>query len=93
MGMSTHILGFKPADEKFNKMKAIYLSCEELEIDAPDEVENYFDGYGVEGDGVRVELENTDCCKEYCDDSSSGFEIDITKLPKDVKIIRFYNSF
>ena len=93
MGMSTSVLGFKPADEKFYKMKSVFESCQELGIAPPDEVEDYFDGYGVEGDGVRVEIEEMDCCSEYSNETESGYEVDITKLPKDIKIIRFYNSF
>jgi len=93
MGMSTSVLGFKPADEKFHKMKEIYLKCDELEISPPDEVEDYFDGYGVEGDGVRVDIKEMDCCSVYHGEVGNGYEVDITKLPKDVKIIRFYNSW
>lgn len=93
MSMSTGVLGFKPADEKFYKMKEVFESCQELGIAPPDEVDDYFDGYGVEGDGVRVEIEELECCTEYKADMENGYEIDITKLPKDVKIIRFYNSY
>ena len=93
MSMETYVLGFKPADDKFKKMKEVYLKCGELGIDPPREVEDYFDGSGVVDGGVRVEIEEHECCSEYSDGCRNGFEIDVTKLPKDVKIVRFYNSY
>ncbi len=93
MSVSTEIIGFKPADEKWKKMKAIWDSCEKAEIDVPDEVDKFFDGYPPDNAGVEVKLEGTPCCSEYDSEDGEGFEIQIGKLPKAVKVIRFVNSW
>ena len=92
MGMSTHVIGFKPADEKWHKMKAVWDACEKAGIDTPEEVIDFFADEPPDENGVVVYIEETDYCKEWKDDMKEGFEIEVYKLPKDVKIIRFYNS-
>ena len=94
MGMSTHIVGFRPADEKWKKMKTIYDSCEAAEIDIPKEVDVFFGGESPEGKpGMEVEIRDTPAVREWSDESCSGYEIEVSKLPKDVKIVRVYNSW
>lgn len=92
MGMSTHVIGFRPPDDKWKKMKHIYDACMEGGIDVPDEVDNFFNGEPPDDQGVEVDLD--DCLTEYDDkDYRAGYELDVKKLPKDVTIIRFYNSW
>ena len=100
MSMSTFIIGFKPPDDKWKKMKAIWDTCEIGGVDIPQEVMNFFNGMPPDDSGVEVKLENTSCCCEYQEDMRdgfeidiAGFEIDIAKLPKDIKKIRFWNSW
>lgn len=98
MGMSTHVEGFKPPDKKWLQMKTVYDACHDAGVDPPDEVSDFFEDGPPDAAGVRVELgsrygEKHECCTEYSDDAANGFEIDVTKLPKDVKIIRFYNAY
>jgi hypothetical protein len=87
--MSTHVLGFKPPDEKWKKMKAIWDSCQAAGIDPPQEVEKFFDYCDPDPNGVEVKIEAT----EWRDNAREGYEIDVSKLPKDVTILRFYNSW
>jgi len=89
MSMSTHVIGFKPPDEKWNKMKAIYDACEVAGVPIPSEVDDFFDGEGPDPAGVEVKLTP----REWQDDMRQGYEIDIDSLPKGVKTIRFYNSW
>lgn len=93
MSMSTSVSGFRPPDEKWKKMKAIWDSCEKADIAVPDEVENFFDGGPPDDLGVEIDLEHLDCCNPYGSDDGGGFEVKISKLPKDIKIIRFCNSW
>lgn len=93
MSHSLHVVGFKPPDAKWKKMKAAYDACVKAEIDPPKEVREFF-GYDRPDDvGVTIELEEEDCCKEYNAEMVNGFEIDVKKLPKDVTIIRFYVAY
>ena len=89
MSMSTHVIGFKPPDEKWKKMKAIWDSCENANIEIPQEVMEYFSYETPDISGVEVEIN----AEEWDDEGRAGYQIHIDKIPKDVKTIRFYNSW
>jgi hypothetical protein len=89
MSMSTHVVGIKPADEKYKKMEQVYNLCQEMKVPVPSEVYDFFDGESPNGLGVEVNISvikgNIDCGYSY--------DIDVTTIPKDVKFIRFINSW
>lgn len=89
MSMSTHVVGFKPPDDKWKKMKAVWDACQEAQASLPEEVVDFFDGSDPDPAGVEVKIK----AREWSDDSSEGYEIDVDAIPKGVKVIRFYNSF
>lgn len=93
MSMSLSVTGYKPPDNKWKKMKAIWDACEEAEIKLPVEVERFFGGYDPDDSGVEVDLDGTSCCSSYREEMEQGFEIEVAKLPKDVKVIRFVVGF
>ncbi len=93
MGVSTNVIGFKPADEKWRKMKDVWDSCIKAEIEIPKHVAQFFQYASPDDNGVEVDLETDACCKEWHADMQDGYEIDVSKLPKDVKIIRVYASY
>ncbi len=95
MSMSTNVIGFRPPDDKFKKFAAIWHQCEDAGVSMPREVEEFFQGVAPDPQGVKVHLkEGKDGpVKPWKEDDGEGFEIDLTKLPKDVKIIRFWNSW
>lgn len=95
MSMSTHIVGFIPPDEKWQKMKQVWDSCKEAGIDVPEEVEEFFDWEAPDEQGVEI-AEKKLPVKEWSDDMRQGYELDISKLVQaypDIKVIRFYNSW
>lgn len=100
MGMSMHVIGFKPPDETWEKMKAVWDACTAADLAPPPAVEEFFDWKKPDGSGVKIDLRGSACCEEYeacCEEYEEGgkvgFEIDLSKLPADVKVIRFYNSW
>ncbi len=93
MGASTNVVGFKPADEKWKKMKAVWDSCEKANICIPTSVVEFFNGDTPDSSGVLIELLKHPCCEKYSAEMKDGYEIDVSKLPKDVKIIRVYTSY
>lgn len=96
MGMSTGIRGFKPPDEKWQKMKAAWDACEAAGTDQPKAVGEFFRWDRPDDAGVAVperELEACGALRRYTADAVDGYEVDVTKLPPDVKIIRFTNSW
>ena len=92
MSMSTHVIGFKPADEKWLKMKAVHDACTSAGLPVPDEVTRFFDWRKPDEAGVEVK-EAALPLTEWCDGYRNGYELDVTKLDPDIKIIRFFNSW
>ena len=95
MSMSTHVVGFIPPDEKYKKMLAIAKQCNELDISYPKEVDDFFDGVTEpEERGYEVDLgDEHGVVTEWRDDTRQGFELDVSKIPEKVKVVRFYNSW
>ena len=89
MSMSTHIIGFKPPDKKWQAMKDVWDACETAGIAIHPAVIDFFEGETPDPSGVEVEL----LMRTWQDDSRQGFEIDITDIPDNVWTIRFYNSW
>jgi len=71
--MSTHVVGFRPPDEKWKKMKAVWDACEAAGAKIPDEVSDFFDGEEPDARGVEVDLEESDVAKKWRDDGREGF--------------------
>lgn len=91
MSMSTRVIGFAPPDEKWQAMKRVWDACEAGGIKCPDEVLKFFD-YGESApDPAGVEIKIP--VREWHNDNSSGFEIDVSSIPAHVKVLRFYNSW
>jgi hypothetical protein len=89
MGMSINVIGFAPPDEKWQQMKAIWDSCQAAGIAVPREVERFFNDCDPDERGVEVDVPTI----EFRDDYREGYEIEIDKIPKHVKVIRFYCSW
>jgi hypothetical protein len=99
MGMSTHIEGFIPStDSDFQRFKNVALACMQAKVTLPAEVSNYFNVRheplpGMFDDKLRVELQHGEHYIDWHDESSRGFEVDLTKLPQGVTKLRFYNNW
>ena len=95
MGMSTAVFGIVPADEKFNQMKKIWEMCEQANVAIPRDVVDFFDGDRPDDADVVIYLDDSEvsAVKEWFDDCSVGYEVDLSKLDPKIKIIRFANSW
>lgn len=91
MSMSTYVVGFRPPDEKWKAMKAVYDSCLSARVDVPKDVEEFFGFSPPDSSGVEVNLK--DAIQEWWREGANGFQIEIEKIPKDIKFIRFYNTW
>lgn len=91
MSMSTHAIGIRPADDRYKTMLKIHDSCIEANVPVPKEVSEFFDWQKPEPNGVLVDIE--DATSFWGDDYCQGLEIDLSKLPSNVKVVRFYNSW
>ena len=92
MSMSTHIVGFRPADEKWKQMKNIWESCESANIPIPNEVLDFFD-HTPPRDKPGSEVELGEAVQEWSNEYSQGYELNLSKIPNGVNVIRFYNSW
>jgi len=89
MSMSTHVIGFRPPDDTWQRMKAVWDACQAANVDPPEEVIDFFNDEEPDPNGVEVEIPT----REWRDDAAEGFEIDVAAIPAGVTIIRFYNSW
>ena len=92
MSTSTHVVGYRPADEKWVAMKTAWDACELVGVPIPDAVLRFFDGeYPDEQPGKEVGI--VDAVRKWSTEGRSGYEVDVTHLPKDVRFIHFYTSW
>lgn len=93
MGMTTYVRGIKPPDETWLKMKAVWNACDEAGVPIPVRVVDYFDHQPPDEGGVEVRLDDSLAVTPYTADGVAGIEVDLSKLPDDVTILRFINSW
>ena len=98
MSMSTHIVGFKPPDEKWKQMKAVRDACVAAGIEIPEDVDKFFDYCEPDDAGVVTDLDpkrlgNARAVRKWQDDSREGYEIIVAELDPNIKIIRVYTSW
>jgi hypothetical protein len=92
--MSMNVVGI-PDREYFDKMIEIKEKCEELEIELPEQVKKFFGNYYgetkecIEAETLFQEIPYTKFSNSY----QEGFEIDVDKIPSNIKTIRFYCSW
>lgn len=91
MSMSSHVMGFKAPTPKFNAMLDAYRSCVAAKIQIPEEVLEFFGHEEPDEAGIEVSLKG--CIRPYAAEMCDGFEVDLSKLPEGVTMIRFYNSY
>ena len=90
MSMSTHIVGFRPADEQWDKMKQVWDSCEAAGINPPSEVMAFFE-YENPGDKPGKEVSLGSAVNEWNDEYRQGYQVDLLIIPVGVRYLRFYN--
>lgn len=97
MGMSTYVLGIRPADENYRKMLAVWEACQAAKVKPPREVEDFFAGIDPDPAGVKVDLsEQSSGVKKWRgekNEAAEGIEVDLRKLDPTIKILRFVNSW
>lgn len=93
MGMNTTVYGIVPPDDIWKLMKKVVDACDAVGIEWPDEVSDFFNDEPPDEKGVIVDIENTPGVIEYNSEMCNGFEVDITKLDPNIKIVRFVNSW
>ena len=97
MSMSTRVEAFRDMDGEFAKMLRAKTFCDEQHLSYPKEAQDYFGKYaGYNEAGLRdafllVDIDHL--LTEYHDGSSDGFELEVARLPQEVKTLRFFNCW
>jgi len=93
MSRTIYVEGIKPPDEKWLKMKQVYDACKAAKLEAPSEVQKFFDYREPDAKGVIVEQKKLgDAVTELTSEDAMGYDVDLTKLDKDITILRFSYS-
>lgn len=93
MTASVRLLGFGPPDDRWKEMAEVYFACRRAGVTVPDEVESYFDEGAPEPIGKDTDL--THLTKEWDVPSgwpALGLEIEVSKIPGNIELLRFYYS-
>jgi len=93
MGMSVHIKGIRDLSKRFDKMMAVKEACDKARIDYPADVYDFFgpeacedrEYLATEMETIEIEVERPRAGHA----AEDRYEIDLSKLPEDVKKIRF----
>lgn len=93
MSMSSYVYGIVPPDATWKKMKGAWDACKAVGVTPPKEVVSFFGGDAPDEKGVLVDLKKSGAVAEYSTNMEEGFEVDLTKLPTSIKILRFVNSY
>lgn len=97
--MSIYIVGIKNLDNEFERMMKVKLACENANIEYPQEVVDYFKDPTHNEEYLRYVMQET-CIrgavssyrKKIHKGSITGFIINLSLLPEDVKSIRVENT-
>ena len=98
--MSTYVVAVRDLDGQFKKMMEIKKYCDGMKVSYPKEVQDYFGTLINESDRSITEEMSTirlekGIVHEFSDRerAEDGISIELAKLPKEVKILKFINSY
>lgn len=85
MSLTISVYGIKPPDERWWQMKAVYDACCAANLALPEAVSTYFEYGDPDPKGVVVTIPY----EEGQTDDSDTYDVELTTLSPDIKIIRF----
>jgi hypothetical protein len=92
--MSTHIVGVRNLDGQFTNMMKVKKACDMAGIGYPQEISKYFKHPQESEQYLRLEMEEMEIkFKEISENGTVCYEVNLKDLPKEVKSIRFSNSW
>jgi hypothetical protein len=96
MSVHTYVEVGVEISEKIKKYQDIETACIEASVKVPEEVSDFLASLEDEGnieDGIYWTTPNKKFVKNISRDGQYILEIDLTKLPSEIKHIRFVNSY
>ena len=94
MGMSMHVKGI-PDREYFDKMLDLKEHCEKMKVELPKEVREFFGAYADETRAcIEAEVLYKDIPhQKFIGQSTDGFKVKVSEIPKEIETILFYCSW
>lgn len=92
MGADLVIQGFKPPDEKWTQMKAVYDACKKANVGIPEQVDDFFAGEAPDAHGVYVSRKELKAAIEPME-NADGYIVDLRKLPAEITHLKVWNSY
>lgn len=92
MSMSTHVNGFRPPDAEWEKMLRAWQACEAAGVPVPQELWDFFGGEKP-GSKPGATIDIGDAVEELSEDATNIYQVDLTKIPDNLRYIRFTNSW
>ena len=86
------VQGIVPPDEKYKKMEEIYNLCKVMRIEPPAEVQQFFRYQPPDPAGMALEL-GASVMTPFNAEMQEGFDVQLDKLPPEIKILRVYISY
>lgn len=93
MGMSTHVVGFRPPDATWQVMKEVADACKKARVEIPYDVLDFFEGEPPDDDTPGMEVSLGDAITPFIADAREGMDVDLRMLPDDIHVVRFYNAY
>lgn len=82
------VYAYRPKDEHFNEMLKIWNACKKAKVELPGAVEDFFDEVDDPNTVPGVPVDIDKLLQKYSNDAEDGYELDLQKLPKDIRYIR-----
>jgi len=89
MGIATSIKGIRLPDEKWKKMKKVWVACKEANIDPPKEVLEFFNHDDPSPLGVKVDIK----FEKINGLGAVTYIVKLDELPAGVNAMQFVNSW
>lgn len=105
MGMSTHVKGIRDLSHpNMQKHLKVVEACIDAGVPVPEDTKKFFGPTDEDPDNLApgnfdsflCEIESTDlgeAARDWKNEYEEGIEVEVAKLPPEVKVIRFYNSW
>lgn len=96
LSTSTYVYGIRLPGSEWRRMKAVWDACRAADVEAPEEVSAFFNWEEPDEVGVVIDLEKAGAARIWKpggDSMREGVEVNLERLPEDIAIIRFVNSY
>lgn len=82
------VVGLSFPDDTWRKMRAVYDACEDAGLSVPSKVLEYFDYKEPNERGLEINLTVSDAVREDMVETREVVEIELSKIPANITVLR-----